>query len=255
MQKAVIVIGGLDPSGGAGLASDIKVCAFFNTYPLPVASAITYQNSTRFFGMDVLTSVQIEKQLKSILGFYPVEYAKIGLIGSGKNLNTILSILAEKGIKTIVDPVLKTSTKGKVGDKDLISALKQNAEKIFLLTPNMPEAEEISGLKNKGQKATGMALKESGFKNILVKGGHLSTPDDLLITKNQTKIFKGKRIETQNTRGTGCALSSAIAANLALGKSLDEAVSISKNYLAKAMKHNYAIGNPPYPINLFPEKF
>ncbi|BBB33186.1 hydroxymethylpyrimidine/phosphomethylpyrimidine kinase [Thermotomaculum hydrothermale] len=250
MNKSVIVAGGLDPSGGAGLASDIKVCAFFNVYPLPVLTALTYQNSTEFFGFEVLKLQQVETQLKSILDYYSIEVAKIGLTGRGEILDLLVSTFYKKGIKTVLDPVLKTSTKGKVSDNALVDSITQNAGKIYLITPNIPEAKELTKLNSENQQELGELLKNKGFKNILIKGGHLKKPYDLLLSDEEKIVFKGERIETENSRGTGCALSSAIASNLASGKTLKEAIAISKNYLTEAMRHNYKLGNPPYPLNL-----
>ncbi len=250
MKRSVIVAGGLDPSGGAGLASDIKVCSFFNVYPLPVITALTYQNSKEFYGFEPVKTGQLEKQIKSILGFYNVEYAKIGLTGNPENLFFLIDTLNRKGIKIVYDPVLKTSTKGVVSDNFLIETILKNAEKIFLITPNIPEAITLSGVNSGNRKSLGNALLKSGFKRILIKGGHLDIPADMLITDDECTEFKGTKIETENTRGTGCALSSAIASNLSLGFDLKQAISISKNYLAETMQHSYKLGEPPYPLNL-----
>ncbi len=250
MKKSVIVAGGLDPSGGAGLASDIKVCSFFNVYPLPVLTALTYQNSKEFYGFEAVKTHQVENQLNSILSYYNIEVAKIGLTGNFNTLQLLIDRLSEKGIKIILDPVLKTSTEGVVSDNFLIETILKNAERIFLITPNIPEAITLSGVNSRNIKSLGNALLNSGFKRILIKGGHLDVPIDMLITVDECTEFKGTKIETKNTRGTGCALSSAIASNLSLGFDLKQAISISKNYLAETMQHSYKLGEPPYPLNL-----
>ncbi len=250
MRKNVIVAGGLDPSGGAGLATDIKVCAFFNIYPLPVITALTYQNSAQFFGFEPVKPNQIEKQLNSILGFYSIEVAKVGLVGENDILDMLISLIYKKGIKIIYDPVLKTSTEGKVASNSLKESILQNAKKIYLITPNIPEARELTGCNTENQEELAAKLQKEGFENILIKGGHLKTPNDLLLTTKEKIIFEGNKIKTKNTRGTGCALSSAIASNLSLGMDLKQAVSISKNYVIEAMKHSYKTGTPPYPLNL-----
>ncbi len=250
MRKNVIVAGGLDPSGGAGLASDIKVCAFFNTYPLPVITALTYQNSINFFGFEPIKKEKIEKQLKSILGFYPVKFAKIGLTGNAEVLTTLVNLLHKNKIKIVYDPVLKTSTEGIVSDNNLIDTILDNSDKFFLITPNIPEAQKITGLNSENQKELGEKLLQKGFQNVLIKGGHLEKPEDMLLTKNEFTFFKGEKLETENTRGTGCALSSAIASNLASGKSLKQSIAIAKNYVTEAMKHSYKIARAPYPLNL-----
>ncbi len=250
MRKNAIVAGGLDPSGGAGLASDIKVCAFFNTYPLPVITALTYQNSTGFFGFEPIKKEKIEKQLKSILGFYPLEFAKIGLTGNSEVLETLINLLHKHKTKIVYDPVLKTSTEGIVSDNNLIDTILENSDKFFLITPNIPEAQKITELNSENQKELGEELLQKGFENVLIKGGHLEEPYDMFLTKNEFIIFKGEKLETENTRGTGCALSSAIVSNLALGKSLKQSIAIAKNYITEAMNHSYKIAKPPYPLNL-----
>ncbi len=249
MKAPVIVAGGLDPSGGAGLSSDIRVCAFFNVYPLPVITAITYQNEKEFYGFETVKAEQIEKQLASILNFYPIRFAKIGLVASHTNLELLLHTLDKHGIKIIFDPVLTTTTNGKVYSEAFIESIKNNSKKIYLVTPNIEEAKKITGENTNNQNKLGELMLNMGFKNVLIKGGHLEKPDDLFINETESELFSGERIETDNTRGTGCALSSAITSSLALGKGLKESISIAKNYLQKTMKHNYRISYPN-PLNL-----
>ena len=132
----------------------------------------------------------------------------------------------------------------------MIDTILDNSDKFFLITPNIPEAQKLIGLNSENQKELGEKLLQKGFQNVLIKGGHLEEPYDMLLTKNQHTVFKGEKLETENTRGTGCALSSAIASNLALGKSLKQSIAIAKNYVTEAMKHSYKIAKPPYPLNL-----
>ena len=137
-----------------------------------------------------------------------------------------------------------------MSDGSLVDTIVKNSDRFFLITPNIDEAQRITGLNSESQIELGRRLLEMGFKNILVKGGHLEKPDDVLITENGVVVLEGKKLEIENTRGTGCALSSAIASNLALGKTLKEAVAIGKNYVSESMRHSYRVGIPPYPLNL-----
>ncbi len=251
MAFNAIVAGGLDPSGGAGLSSDIKTCSRFGVYPLPIITALTYQNYSEFYGFKPLEKEEIEKQLKSVLGFYSVEFAKIGLVGNAENLDLLIWTLNKNGIKTVLDPVLKTSTGGEVCDKNYIESIKNAGERIYLITPNIPEAKMLTGEKTDNPDILGKTLLSEKFENILVKGGHRQdNADDILFSKEKKIVLKGKRIDTLNTRGTGCALSSAIVSLLASGHSVEKACELSKRYIEKAMIQGIKTGKPPYPLNL-----
>ncbi len=250
MKNPVIVAGGLDPSGGAGLSSDIKTAAFFHTLPLPVITAITYQNSTEFLGFDPVESVQIEKQLNSLLDAYNIKFAKIGMTGSASNLYKLLTVLHSKGVKIILDPVIKPSAGGEVLNSSMLMVLKENLHKIYLLTPNLFEAQKITGVETGNIRELGAYFNNLGETAVLIKGGHSSgDSSDFLFLKGDVEVFQGDRINTKNLRGTGCTLSTAIASVLASGVELKDACKIAKQYVTSTMNHNYEIGNPPYPLN------
>lgn len=251
MASNVIVAGGLDPSGGAGLSSDIKTCSHFGVYPLPVITALTYQNYSKFYGFKPLKKDEIEKQLKSVLGFYSVEFAKIGLVGNAENLDFLISTLNKKDIKIVLDPVLKTSTGGEVCDRNYVKTIKGAGGKIYLITPNIPEAKLLTGEETDNLNVLGERLLLEKFENILIKGGHRQdNADDILFSKEGKTVLKGKRIKVLSTRGTGCALSSAIVSHLALGHSVEKACELSKRYIEQTMIQGIKTGRPPYPLNL-----
>jgi len=250
MKNPIIVAGGLDPSGGAGLSADIKTAAFFNTLPLPVITAITYQNSTNFFGFDAVDTNKLEKQLNSILNSYQINFAKIGMTGSPNNLYKLLTILSSNGIKIVLDPVIKPTAGGEVQNTAMLAILKDNLSKIFLLTPNILEAQIITESSSDNITELGKSFKQLGQTAILIKGGHASgDSSDFLFQTEVTTVITGDRLSTENLRGTGCTLSSAITSILASGIELKQSCKIAKQYITSTMNHNYNIGNSPYPLN------
>jgi hydroxymethylpyrimidine/phosphomethylpyrimidine kinase len=250
MKNPVIVAGGLDPSGGAGLSVDIKTASFFHALPLPVITAVTYQNSTEFSGYDAVDTMQVEKQLNSILDSYNVKYAKIGMSGSASNLYKLLTVLSSRGIKIVLDPVIKPTAGGEVLTSSMLTVLKENLHKVYLLTPNLYEAKTITEATTNDIRELGSYFKNFRQTAVLIKGGHSSgDSSDFLFEEDNVTVFQGDRIDTKNLRGTGCTLSTAITAVLASGILLSDACKIAKQYVTSTMNHNYEIGKPPYPLN------
>lgn len=250
MKNPIIVAGGLDPSGGAGLSADIKTASFFRTLPLPIITAITYQNSTNFLGFDPVSTDKIEKQLKSVISEYDIQYAKVGMTGSASNLYKLLTILNDKNIKIILDPVMTPSAGGSVLSDSMLTVLKENLNKVYLITPNIPEALTITGLDTENIVELGKEFLKYKQKAVLIKGGHnKGDSSDFLFEKEIKTVITGNRLNTENLRGTGCTLSTAITAVLASGIELQQACKIAKQYVESTMNHEYRVGKPPFPLN------
>ena len=262
MDYKALTIAGFDGSGGAGIQADLKTFSALGCYGMSVLTALPIQNTKGVRNIYDLPLSCIEEQLICILEDIKVDAVKIGMLHSPQIINSIATILAKSDVKHIVvDPVMVAKSGQLLLPSDAIDTLKTQLLPITnIITPNIPEAEELLGYtipdKLTMEKAAYDLLK-LGCKSVLLKGGHLKskseTVDDFFISKDHQKWFIGPRIDTLNTHGTGCTLSSAIAALLAQGTPMIEAVSIAKLYVGKAIEHGakYTVGKGKGPVHHF----
>ena len=261
MTKIALTIAGVDPSGGAGIVADVKTFFAFGVFPTSAISSITFQNTQGVFGAEHQSAESIRRQVEPILDDYDVAAVKTGMLPTREVIEEVAAIIAERGLKNlVVDPVVR-STSG----FDLIdnAALRALIEKLFpladLITPNIPEAERISGVAIETEQDVHDAasvMRELGARNILIKGGHLQVTAgvarDYLFIGDELTLIEGEYFETTATHGTGCTLSSAIAANLALGNDLKTSVEIAKRFVNEAIRTAPMIGRGHSPINIKP---
>ena len=257
-MKRTLTIAGSDTCGGAGIQADLKTFSAHGTYGMSVITAVTVQNTQGVFGCQDIDPDIIAGQIDAIFtDIDHVDAVKVGMVSKIETINVIADKLEQyKPHNVVIDPVM-ISKSGfdllKPEAKDaLISRLIPLAT---VLTPNLPEAEVITGMKIENIEQMEEAAKkiyEMGAKNVFVKGGHLAddATDILFDGKNIIKL-PGKRINTKNTHGTGCTISSAIAANLAKGLSVEEAVKNAKAFITTAIEHSFAIGKGVGPTNHF----
>lgn len=252
-----LTIAGSDSSGGAGIQADLKTFSAIGAYGMSVITAITAQNTQGVFLVEDLSKEIIEKQIEVVFEDIEPKAVKIGMVSSPEIINTIVNTLKKYNPKyLVVDPVMIS--------KSGYSLLKQEAKKslieelipmAYIITPNIPEAEEITGLKINtvdDMREVGKKILELGPKYVLMKGGHLEGDAvDVLIGKNIFEVFKEERLDRKNTHGTGCTLSSAITSHLALGYTIVEAVKLSKEYITEAIKESFDIGKGVGPVNHF----
>ena len=256
--RHALTIATSDSGGGAGIQADLKTFAAHKVFGLTVLSAITAQNTMEVTALECLSPETVAAQLKAIYDDIPVEAIKIGLLGNAANTRATVDFLAAnfKGTPVVLDPVM-VSTSGHVFlAAEAVEALKKLIAISTIITPNIPEAEALSKMSissNDERRAAAEAILKTGVKNVLIKGGHGSAPeaDDYLLGETGETWFKAKRVETRNTHGTGCTLSSAIAANLALGESLISAVGKAKDYVSEGLRHSINLGRGPGPLNHF----
>ncbi|HBR56186.1 MAG TPA: bifunctional hydroxymethylpyrimidine kinase/phosphomethylpyrimidine kinase [Blastocatellia bacterium] len=265
--KICMTIAGLDPSGGAGIAADIKAFTAFGCFAAAVVTSITFQNTAGVFGAVHQRAEAIRGQIEPVLRDYALAAIKTGMLPTAEVIETAARLIKASGVKNIVvDPVVR-STSG----YDLIdaSALKALIKEMFpiaaLITPNIPEAERITRMKIENEKDLRQAaeiMRSMGAKNVLIKGGHLPSfaagavrggrkkASDFLFLEDELQIFETDFIETSATHGTGCTLSSAIAANLAQGQTIAEAVEISKQFVYDGILNAPMIGKGNSPIGI-----
>lgn len=256
--RHALTIATSDSGAGAGIQADLKTFAAHKVYGLSVLSAVTAQNTTAVTAMECLTPETVTAQLQAIYDDIPVEGIKIGLLGNAENTEAVTAFLAEKfsQVPLVVDPVMVSTSGHTFLPPDAVEALKKLMARATLITPNIPEAATLWGRPITGpeaQLAAGRALLALGAKNVLVKGGHGRAPEanDLLVGEDGETWFNGPRIDTPNTHGTGCTLSSAICANLASGLTLAEAVGQAKQYVAEGLRRSINLGHGPGPLNHF----
>jgi hydroxymethylpyrimidine/phosphomethylpyrimidine kinase len=260
-KPVVLTIAGSDSGAGAGIQSDLKTFHNLGVYGVTTITAITSQNTKgvqRSFEVPVNV---IKSQLKSLFNDFNIRVVKTGMLSSSKVIDSIYSILKNiKNLKLIIDPVLFSKNGFVMLDVKGTKLLKNKLlPHCFLVTPNFREGEILSGVKFRTFEDMELACKilhEYGAKNVLIKGGHLTNniglpfASDLLYSHNKFFIFPAPHIDTKHTHGLGCTFSSAIAAKIAQGKKLDEAIIEAKVYIENKLRQAQRIGKGISPVEL-----
>ncbi len=245
-RSKILIIAGSDSSGGAGIQADIKTVTSLGSYAMTAITAITSQNTT---GVKSITSIpikEISNQIEFTSKDIKPDVIKIGMLHSQGIINSVIKSLKKiKVNKIILDPVMVSKSGTKLINNQSIKILKLKLLKqVTLVTPNIPEAEILTNTKIKNTEdmiyASNILIK-LGAKNVLIKGGHLKSKimNDIFVNKNEISIFKNRKINTKNTHGTGCTLSSAIATYYSCGKTLKKSCEMAIKYV------NHAIGTGP----------
>tara|TARA_B100000963_G_scaffold324740_1_gene310508 strand:- start:160 stop:1008 length:849 start_codon:yes stop_codon:yes gene_type:complete len=255
-KSKVLIIAGSDSSGGAGIQADIKTVTSLGCYAMTAVTAVTTQNTTGVKGIVSIRPTEISKQIEFTVKDIRPKAIKIGMLQSKQVIQAVKNSLNKIKIKKIVlDPVMVAKGGTKLINNDAINHLKNKLmKKILLITPNIPEAEILTNTKINSVKdmiIAGKILIHLGARNVLIKGGHLNTSKmyDILLNKKTIKVFQSKKYRSQNTHGTGCTLSSAIATHLSCGKDLIKSCELGIKYVNEAIKSNLNIGKGNGPIN------
>ena len=240
-MKTALTIAGSDSSGGAGIQADIKTMTANGVYAMSAVTALTAQNTTGVYGILESTPEFLSSQLDCIFTDIFPDAVKTGMVSSSALIRVIADKLRQYKAKNIVvDPVMVATSGSRLISEEAVDTLKKELLPLAaVLTPNIPEAEVLSGLTIRGpedMEKAARAIHEAYGCAVLCKGGHdLNDANDLLWRSGGPKWFYGRRIDNPNTHGTGCTLSSAIASNLAKGYDLDAAVERAKAYLSGAL--------------------
>jgi len=254
-MKTALTIAGSDSSGGAGIQADIKTMTAHGVYAMSAIAALTAQNTTGIYGIMEMGPEFLANQLDCIFtDIYP-DAVKIGMLSSGGIMKTVAQKLRQYHARHVVlDPVMVSTSGSRLMKEDAALVMQRELFPLAeIITPNIPETEVLTGMKieNAGdmEKAAGMLSEGCGCA-VLCKGGHrVNDANDLLYRNGKALWIEGKRIDNPNTHGTGCTLSSAIASNLALGFSLEEAVRRAKDYLSGALAARLDLGRGAGPMN------
>lgn len=254
-MKTALTIAGSDSCGGAGIQADIKTMTTNGVYAMSVVTALTAQNTTGVSGIFEVTSDFLEKQIRAVFEDIKPDAVKIGMVSSSDLIKTIAENLKKYHAKNIVlDPVMVATSGAKLIGDDAIATLQEYLIPLAtVITPNIPEAEVLSGMRITTEEEMIEAAKFISGKfhcAVLLKGGHsINDANDLLYSDGKYQWFYGKRINNPNTHGTGCTLSSAIASNMAKGKSLEQSVEKAKEYISGALNAMLDLGKGSGPMN------
>jgi hydroxymethylpyrimidine/phosphomethylpyrimidine kinase len=255
-KSKILIIAGSDSSGGAGIQADIKTVTALGSYAMTAITAVTIQNTTGVKSIVPIVPREISSQIEFTSKDIKPDAIKIGMLHSTKVIKSVIHSLDIINVKKIIlDPVMVAKGGAKLIDNKAIRLLKnQLIKKVSLITPNIPEAEVLTGIKIKTKEDMIFAasiLIRLGAKNVFIKGGHLHSKivHDIFVNKKEIKIFKNRRIATSNTHGTGCSLSSAISTFFSCGKTLKKSCELATKYVNHSIRSNLNFGKGHGPIN------
>lgn len=258
-MKTALTIAGSDSGGGAGIQADLKAFSAQGVFGMSVITAITAQNTVEVRGVQNIELSMIASQIEAVFDDIQVDAVKIGMLSSADVVHVVANTLKKYAPKLIIlDPVMISKAGHHLLQEEAIDALKNELIPMAtMITPNVPEAEVLTGRKIRTKEEMIAACREihqQGAQTVLLKGGHLEgDADDVLFDGEKDHWYEEQRIETKNTHGTGCTLSSAITANLAKGDALLDAVSSAKKYITNAIQYSFDLGHGHGPVHHFYE--
>lgn len=258
MIPVALTLAGSDPSGGAGIQADLKTFHQRHVYGMAVITLLTVQNTQGIRQVDVLRPSQIVRQFEALLEDILPQAIKTGALGNAAVIRAVAVCVKKIKCPFVVDPVMISKHGAPLLQKEAIRVfIKELLPRATLVTPNLPEAEALSGIRVYDEESMEKAAKRiagMGAKAVLVKGGHLKGEAlDLFYQNGRIKIFRASRVRTRHTHGTGCTYSAAITAELAKGKNLPGAISIAKRFITEAIRTAPGLGKGCGPVNHYAE--
>lgn len=250
----ILTIAGFDPSSGAGIAADLKTFAAHNCYGVAAITALTVQNTQGVSGIYPLAAPKLRESLEALRQDGQVCAIKVGMLGDRANAEVVKEFLsANRSLPIVMDPVLRSATGRDLLDSEGFGVLRDELLSLAsVVTPNLQEASALTGLKVENadeMKTAAQKLVEMGARAVVVTGGHLDKATDVFFDGASFEIFAGEKVKPDNTHGTGCTFSSAIASNLALGRQLRDAIVLAKVYVTEAIRKAFATGPGRLPLN------
>ncbi len=256
IKSKILIIAGSDSSGGAGIQADIKTATCLGIYSMSAVTAVTVQNTKGVKSVVPIPVNEIYNQIYHTLNDIKPDAIKIGMLHSTEVIDKVYKVLNKFKIKKIIlDPVMIAKGGSKLITDQGVKLLKRKLiKKVSLITPNIPEAEILTGVKINSKEDMIFAANELikfGVPNVLIKGGHLESKSvyDIFLNKKEIKIFTNKRFHTKNTHGTGCTLSTAITSFFSCGKTLKKSCELGIKYVNLSILTNPKIGKGHGPIN------
>lgn len=251
----VLSIAGYDPSSGAGITADIKTIAAHHCYALTCVTALTVQSTQGVKRVEPVNPRTFRLMLEELAGDFKIDAVRIGMLGSAAIARATAAFLRRQQFKNVIlDPVLVSSSGAKLISRDGLQVLKKKLLPLALVvTPNIDEAAALTGLKVSDvaqMRTAAVELHRMGAQNVVITGGHLDPPVDLLSIKDGERIelLKGRKIPGRSTHGTGCAFASSLACNLALGHNLIDSTRAAKQYVESALRNAVPLGKGKGPI-------
>jgi hydroxymethylpyrimidine/phosphomethylpyrimidine kinase len=256
MPAVALTIAGSDPSGGAGIQADLKTFHQFRVYGEAVITLLTVQNTQSVARVEALPANLVRQQIEHVISDISPGAAKTGALGSVEVVEAVAELAQSFSFPLVVDPVMISKHGARLISSEAEEALKRRLLlRAFLVTPNIPEAEALTGQRIvtvDDMRRAADRLRDLGCNTVLLKGGHLSgEPVDVLSAPGIFECFTYPRVRTRHTHGTGCTYSAAITAGLALGCELVEAVRNARDYVQRAIENAPGLGNGNGPLNHF----
>jgi hydroxymethylpyrimidine/phosphomethylpyrimidine kinase len=257
----LLIIAGSDSGGGAGIQADIKTASAFGVYAATAITALTAQNTKGVFGVHEVPPAFVRQQVELVLADIGADAIKTGMLQNSAVIEAVATVLREKaqGIPLVVDPVMLAKGGAPLLASDAISSLKKKLLPLAaLVTPNLPEAQALSGLTittPADMEKAGKAILAWGPGAVLIKGGHGKGTEitDMLVTPEGVRAYQSPRLESTSTHGTGCTLASAIASGLATSAPLEEAIETARQYVLSAIRLAPGLGRGHGPLNHRPD--
>ena len=257
-MHVALTIAGSDPSGGAGIQADLKTFAAHGVYGLSVVTAVTAQNTAGVIASEALSADLVSAQIEAIVSDIKADAAKTGMLPNGAVVEAVAAAVEDLEIPLlVVDPVMVATSGARLADDDAIGMLKSELlHRAFLVTPNVPEAEALSGVTiatDEDRREAARRIVALGANAVLSTGGHAQSADivDLLYDRHRFVEFLTERIAGSDTHGTGCTFSASITAFLAMGASLHDAIPQAQAYVAGAIRRAPRLGKGHGPTNHF----
>ena len=256
-MKKVLTIAGSDCSGGAGIQADLKTMSAHGVFAMSVIVSVVAENTARVISIEDISPKVIEDQMDAVFEDIFPDAVKVGMLATPPCMQAVArKLLPYQPRHVVIDPVMYAKNGAPLMNPDAVGALIEHILPLAtVLTPNIPEAECIAKMEIHSvadMEEAARRIHAMGCKNVLVKGGHaIGNALDVLYDGQSFHHFENERIDTKNTHGTGCTLSSAIASNLALGHDVVKAVGLAKDYVTEGIRHSLAIGKGCGPLNHF----
>jgi len=250
----VLSVAGFDPSAGAGIIADLKTFAAHNCYGVAAITALTVQNSQGVTSVHPVDPSVLRASILSLLSDGRVKALKIGMLGNRATAEVVLEMLeSNRDLPAVLDPVVRSSNDFGLLDAGGLDFLRrQLLSRVAVVTPNLAEAAVLAEIpvdSLESMKAAARKLVELGARAAVVTGGHLDKAIDVFFDGTTMEAFAGDRVKPDNTHGTGCTFSAAVAANLAVGRQLRDAVVLAKAYVVEAIRQAFPVGPGRLPLN------
>jgi hydroxymethylpyrimidine/phosphomethylpyrimidine kinase len=257
-MRTALTIAGSDSGGGAGIQADLKTFAAHGVYGTSAITAVTAQNTLGVTCFEALSADLVTAQIEAVASDIGVHAAKTGMLANAAIVEAVAAAVEDLEIPLlVVDPVMIAKSGDRlVDDAAVATMLSELMRRAFVVTPNIPEAETLAGVRiasNEDRRVAARRILKLGASAVIIKGGHFDAPDilDLLYDGHRFHDFRAPRIEGENTHGTGCTFAAALTSHLALGRSLQESVPLAQEYVAGGILHGLEIGKGHGPLHHF----